>query len=56
MLRGNEAITLGVVEQGCPVVTSHPCAPGWEILACAMKYKVRLARQVHNEWSFNERR
>lgn len=52
---GNEAIALGLVEQGCRVVTSYPGTPSSEILAGVIKYKQRLARQVYTEWSVNEK-
>ncbi|MFQ5433688.1 MAG: hypothetical protein ACE5FD_02325 [Anaerolineae bacterium] len=54
-LLGNEAIGLGLVEQGCRVVTAYPGTPSSEILAGAVKHKKRLNRQVYTEWSTNEK-
>lgn len=55
VLLGNEAIALGLVEQGCRVATSYPGTPSSEILASVVKHKKRLARQVYTEWSVNEK-
>ncbi len=55
MVLGNEAIALGLVEQGCRVATAYPGTPSSEILAGVVKYKKQLARQVYTEWSVNEK-
>lgn len=55
VLLGNEAIALGLVEQGCRVVTSYPGTPSSEILAGVVRFKKQLARQVYTEWSVNEK-
>lgn len=55
ILLGNEAIGLGLVEEGCRVVTAYPGTPSSEILAGVIKYKARLDRQVYSEWSTNEK-
>jgi indolepyruvate ferredoxin oxidoreductase, alpha subunit len=52
---GNEAIACGLIEQGCRVVTAYPGTPSSEILAGVIKYKKRLKRQIHTEWSTNEK-
>ena len=52
---GNEAIALGLVEQGCRVVTAYPGTPSSEILAGVIRYKKQFARQVYTEWSVNEK-
>lgn len=52
---GNEAMAWGLVEQGCRVVTAYPGTPSSEILAGVIKYKKRLKRQIHTEWSTNEK-
>ncbi|RLC91251.1 MAG: indolepyruvate oxidoreductase [Chloroflexi bacterium] len=52
---GNEAIALGLVEQGCRIVTAYPGTPSSEILAGVIKYKKRFARRVYTEWSVNEK-
>jgi indolepyruvate ferredoxin oxidoreductase alpha subunit len=55
VLLGNEAIALGLVEQGCRVATAYPGTPSSEILAGVIKFKKRLARRVYTEWSVNEK-
>ncbi|MFQ5615887.1 MAG: indolepyruvate oxidoreductase, partial [Anaerolineales bacterium] len=52
---GNEAIALGLVEQGCRVVTAYPGTPSSEILAGVVKHKKRLGYEVYTEWSANEK-
>ena len=52
---GNEAIAIGIVEQGCRVVTAYPGTPSSEILAGVIKHKKRLEREVYTEWSINEK-
>ncbi len=52
---GNEAIGLGLVEQGCRVVTAYPGTPSSEILAGVIKHKKRLGQRVYTEWSTNEK-
>jgi indolepyruvate ferredoxin oxidoreductase alpha subunit len=52
---GNEAIALGIVEQGCRVVTAYPGTPSSEILAGVIKHKKRLEREIYTEWSINEK-
>ncbi|MBW8012406.1 MAG: indolepyruvate ferredoxin oxidoreductase subunit alpha [Chloroflexi bacterium] len=52
---GNEAIALGVVEQGCRVVTAYPGTPSSEILSGVVKFKKQLNRNIYTEWSTNEK-
>ncbi len=55
MVLGNEAIALGLVEQGCRVATAYPGTPSSEILAGVVKYKKTLERQIYTEWSTTEK-
>ena len=55
LVLGNEAIALGLVEQGCRVATAYPGTPSSEILAGVVKHKKRLARRVYTEWAANEK-
>ena len=55
LLTGNEAIALGIVEQGCRVVTAYPGTPSSEILAGVIKYKKQFSHDVYTEWSVNEK-
>lgn len=52
---GNEAIALGLVEQGCRVATAYPGTPSSEILAGVVKFKRELGREIYTEWSANEK-
>lgn len=54
-LLGNEAIALGLVEEDCRVVTAYPGTPSSEILAGVIKFKKEYKRQIHTEWSVNEK-
>jgi indolepyruvate ferredoxin oxidoreductase alpha subunit len=55
ILLGNEAIALGLVEQGCRVATAYPGTPSSEILAGVVKYKRLHEQEIHTEWSTNEK-
>ena len=55
ILLGNEAIGLGLVEGGCRVATAYPGTPSSEILAGVIKHKRLLEREIHTEWSTNEK-
>ncbi|NUQ86166.1 MAG: indolepyruvate ferredoxin oxidoreductase subunit alpha [Anaerolineales bacterium] len=55
LVTGNEAIALGVVEQGCRLMTAYPGTPSSEILAGVIKYKKQFKREIYTEWSVNEK-
>lgn len=55
MLMGNDAIALGLVEQGCRVATAYPGTPSSEILAGVVKFKKETGRSIYTEWSINEK-
>ncbi len=52
---GNEAIALGLLEQGCRVATAYPGTPSSEVLASVIKHSKQCAGQVYTEWSVNEK-
>ncbi len=52
---GNEAIAVGLVEQGCRVITAYPGTPSSEILAGVLRLKHRVPDPIHAEWSTNEK-
>ena len=52
---GNEAIALGLLEQGCRVATAYPGTPSSEILAGVIKYNRQHDCQAYVEWSVNEK-
>lgn len=55
LLLGNQAIALGLVENGCRVATAYPGTPSSEILAGVVKFKAELQQQIYTEWSTNEK-
>jgi indolepyruvate ferredoxin oxidoreductase alpha subunit len=52
---GNEAIALGLLEQGCRVATAYPGTPSSEVLASVIKHSKQYTGQVYTEWSVNEK-
>src|SRR3990172_8157967 len=55
LLLGNDAIALGMVQNGCRVVTAYPGTPSSEILAGVVKFKKQLGRDIYTEWSASEK-
>ena len=55
LLLGNDAIALGMVQNGCQVVTAYPGTPSSEILAGVVKFKRKLNCDVYTEWSASEK-
>lgn len=55
ILLGNDAIALGLVEQGCRVVTAYPGTPSSEILAGVVRFDKQFDRGIYTEWSTNEK-
>ena len=55
LLLGNDAIALGMVQNGCQVVTAYPGTPSSEILAGVVKFKKQLGREIYTEWSASEK-
>lgn len=52
---GNQAIALGLVEAGLEVAAAYPGTPSSEILPAVIDFKRRLGKDIHIEWSVNER-
>lgn len=52
---GNEAIALGLLEQGCRVATAYPGTPSSEVLSSVIKHSQQCADQMYTEWSVNEK-
>ncbi len=52
---GNQAIALGLVEAGLEVASAYPGTPSSEILPAVVDFKKRFNREIHTEWSVNER-
>jgi len=55
ILMGNEAIALGIVENGCTVAASYPGTPASEILSSLVRFRETYNRKMHIEWSVNEK-
>lgn len=55
LLMGNQAIALGLVENGVRTVTAYPGTPSSEILTGVLSFKRQMACQVYTEWSVNEK-
>ena len=52
---GNQAIALGLVEAGLDVAAAYPGTPSSEILPAVIDFKKRYGKEIHIEWSVNER-
>ena len=52
---GNQAIALGLVEAGLQVAAAYPGTPSSEILPAVIDFKKRYEKDIHVEWSVNER-
>ncbi|MDX9786663.1 MAG: thiamine pyrophosphate-dependent enzyme [Desulfobacterales bacterium] len=55
LLMGNEAIALGLVENGCAMATSYPGTPASEILSSVVGYQRRHKIGMHTQWAINEK-
>ncbi|MBN2108187.1 MAG: 4Fe-4S binding protein [Deltaproteobacteria bacterium] len=55
ILMGNEAIALGIIENGCSVACSYPGTPASEILTSIARYRAAADLKMHIEWSVNEK-
>ncbi len=52
---GNQAIALGLVEAGLEVASAYPGTPSSEILPAVIAFKRLYKKEIHTEWSVNER-
>uniref|UniRef100_A0A7C3ZA69 Indolepyruvate oxidoreductase subunit IorA n=1 Tax=Desulfobacca acetoxidans TaxID=60893 RepID=A0A7C3ZA69_9BACT len=55
LLMGNEAIGLGLVENGVSLAASYPGTPASEILAAVTAFAREHGVALHAEWSVNEK-
>lgn len=55
LLSGNEAIALGLISQGCRVITAYPGTPSSEILPAAVEFARGSGWHLYAEWSANEK-
>jgi indolepyruvate ferredoxin oxidoreductase alpha subunit len=55
LLLGNEAIGLGLVENGCRMAASYPGTPASEILSAVVRWGKAFSVPMHAEWAVNEK-
>jgi len=55
LMLGNEAIALGLIENGCKIATSYPGTPASEILSSVAKIQQAENLQMHVQWAINEK-
>ncbi|HAO23053.1 MAG TPA: indolepyruvate oxidoreductase [Desulfobacteraceae bacterium] len=55
LMLGNEAIALGLIENGCKIATSYPGTPASEILSSVAKIQQAENLQMHTQWAINEK-
>jgi indolepyruvate ferredoxin oxidoreductase alpha subunit len=55
ILMGNEAVALGLIENGCNVISAYPGTPSSEVLPYADKLVRKYNLPVFVEWSVNEK-
>jgi len=55
VLMGNEAIALGIIENGCTMAASYPGTPASEILSSIAQFRKTYGLKMHVEWSVNEK-
>ncbi len=55
LMLGNEAISRGLLENGCEMATAYPGTPSSEILSSLAVWKKEEAVEIHTQWSVNEK-
>ncbi len=55
LMLGNEAIALGLMENGCTMATSYPGTPASEILASFAALQKEESTPRHVQWAVNEK-
>ena len=55
LMLGNEAISRGLIENGCRVATSYPGTPASEILSSLALQKKETTVPMHVQWAVNEK-
>lgn len=55
LMLGNEAIALGLLENGCAVATSYPGTPASEILTSVASLQAANNIEMHTQWAVNEK-
>ena len=55
LMLGNEAMALGLLENGCAMATSYPGTPASEILTSVAALKRTHGLSLHVQWAVNEK-
>ena len=55
LMLGNEAIALGLIENGCTIATSYPGTPASEILSSVVNWQKKESLNMHVQWAVNEK-
>ena len=55
ILMGNEAVALGLIENGCNLISAYPGTPSSEVLPYADKLRKKFNLPIFVEWSVNEK-
>ncbi|MFH0997285.1 MAG: thiamine pyrophosphate-dependent enzyme [Pseudomonadota bacterium] len=55
LMLGNQAISRGLIENGCVIATSYPGTPASEILPSLVEWQQAENTRLHAQWSINEK-
>jgi indolepyruvate ferredoxin oxidoreductase alpha subunit len=55
LMLGNQAISRGLIENGCAVATSYPGTPASEILPSLVEWRLAENTRLHAQWAVNEK-
>lgn len=55
LMLGNQAISRGLIENGCALATSYPGTPSSEILPSLVEWRQIENTRLHAQWSINEK-
>ena len=55
LMLGNQAISRGLIENGCALATSYPGTPASEILPALVEWRQAEHTRLHAQWSINEK-
>ncbi len=55
LMLGNQAISRGLIENGCVLATSYPGTPSSEILPSLVEWQQAENTRLHIQWSINEK-
>ena len=55
LMLGNQAVSRGLIENGCAVATSYPGTPASEILPSLVEWQKAENTRMHIQWAVNEK-